>query len=149
MNSPARPPLLPLDAALGQLLVAVTPLTETQTVPTMEADGRVLAQDVVSGLQVPAHDNSSMDGYAVRTGDVPAPGATLHVTQRIPAGSVGTALAARARSPHLYRRARSAGGRRHGHARGLQRGRALRRDQRARAGCAALWASGFAVPVKT
>ncbi len=93
MNSPTRPPLLPLDAALGQLLVAVTPLTETQTVPTMEADGRVLAQDVVSGLQVPAHDNSSMDGYALRSVDVQTPGATLQVTQRIPAGSVGTALA--------------------------------------------------------
>ena len=92
MNSPARPPLLPLDAALGQLLVAVTPLNETQTVPTMEADGRVLAQDVVSGLQVPAHDNSSMDGYAVRSDDVQAAGALLQVAQRIPAGSVGTPL---------------------------------------------------------
>ena len=58
----------------------------------MDADGRVLAQDVVSGLQVPAHDNSSMDGYAVRSADVQAPGALLQVTQRIPAGSVGTAL---------------------------------------------------------
>lgn len=92
MNAAHRSPLLPLDAALGQLLVAVTPLSETQKVPTMEADGRVLAQDVVSGLQVPAHDNSSMDGYAVRSADVQAPGALLHVTQRIPAGSVGTPL---------------------------------------------------------
>ena len=92
MISPARPPLLPLDAALGQLLVAVTPLNETQTVPTMEADGRVLAQDVVSALQVPAHDNSSMDGYAVRSADVQASGALLQVAQRIPAGSMGTSL---------------------------------------------------------
>ena len=92
MNTAHRPPLLPLDAALGQLLVAVTPLSETQTVPTMKADGRVLAQDIVSSLQVPAHDNSSMDGYAVRSADVQAPGALLQVAQRIPAGSVGTAL---------------------------------------------------------
>ena len=92
MISPARPPLLPLDAALGQLLVAVTPLNETQTVPTMEADGRVLAQDVVSALQVPAQDNSSMDGYAVRSADVQASGALLQVAQRIPAGSMGTSL---------------------------------------------------------
>ncbi len=92
MNSTPRPPLLPLDAALGQLLVAVTPLADTETVPTMEADGRVLAQDIVSGLQVPAHDNSSMDGYAVRSADVQTPGALLQVTQRIPAGSVGTML---------------------------------------------------------
>ena len=92
MNPPARPPLLSLNDALAQLLAAAAPLGQAQRVPTMEADGRVLAQDVVSGLQVPAHDNSSMDGYAVRCADVQAPGATLQVTQRIPAGSVGTAL---------------------------------------------------------
>ena len=92
MNPTPRPPLLTLDTALSQLLAAVSPLAGTQTVATMDADGRVLAQDVVSGLQVPAHDNSSMDGYAVRSADVQAPGALLQVTQRIPAGSVGTAL---------------------------------------------------------
>ena len=92
MNPAHRPPLLSLDTALTQLLAAVSPLSGTQTVATMDADGRVLAQDVVSGLQVPAHDNSSMDGYAVRSADVQAPGALLQVTQRIPAGSVGTAL---------------------------------------------------------
>lgn len=92
MNSAPRPPLRSLDTALTQLLAAVSPLSGTQTVATMDADGRVLAQDVVSGLQVPAHDNSSMDGYAVRSADVQAPGALLQVTQRIPAGSVGTAL---------------------------------------------------------
>ena len=92
MNPAPRPPLLSLDTALTQLLAAVSPLSGTQTVATMDADGRVLAQDVVSGLQVPAHDNSSMDGYAVRSADVQAPGALLQVTQRIPAGSVGTAL---------------------------------------------------------
>ncbi len=92
MNAAHKPPLLPLDAALGQLLVAVISLNETQALPTMEADGRVLAQDVVSTLQVPAHDNSSMDGYAMRSADVQSPGALLQVAQRIPAGSVGTPL---------------------------------------------------------
>jgi molybdopterin molybdotransferase len=51
----------------------------------------VLAEDVVSSLQVPAFDNSSMDGYAVRCADL-LPGAELSVTQRIPAGHQGQAL---------------------------------------------------------
>jgi molybdopterin molybdotransferase len=47
----------------------------------------VLAEDVVSELQVPAFDNSSMDGYAVRCSDIPEAGAVLQVTQRIAAGA--------------------------------------------------------------
>ncbi|OYU46137.1 MAG: molybdopterin molybdenumtransferase MoeA [Burkholderiales bacterium PBB4] len=92
MQASARPPLLSLDAALGQLLAAATPLGQTEWVPTFDADGRVLAQDLVSELQVPAHDNSSMDGYAVRTADVPHAGTPLQVTQRIAAGSGGAPL---------------------------------------------------------
>jgi molybdopterin molybdotransferase len=54
----------------------------------------VLAEDVRSGLDVPPADNSSMDGYAVRLADVPAAGAVLPVSQRIPAGVVGDPLTA-------------------------------------------------------
>jgi len=53
-----------------------------------------LAHDLVSQLQVPAFDNSSMDGYAVRSADVQTPGAELTVTQRIPAGHFGQPLLA-------------------------------------------------------
>ena len=65
----SRPPLLTLDEALPQLLAHAQVLSETQTVSTFDADGRVLAQDVVSALQVPPQDNSSMDGYALRFAD--------------------------------------------------------------------------------
>lgn len=82
----ARPPLMPLDEALARLLSYASPLGRTETVSTFEADGRVLAQDVVSPLQVPPQDNSSMDGYAVRCGEVAQAGAVLPVSQRIPAG---------------------------------------------------------------
>lgn len=58
----------------------------------MDADGRVLAQDVVSALHVPSQDNSAMDGYAVRCADVVAAGTVLPVSQRIAAGSAGSAL---------------------------------------------------------
>jgi len=88
----ARKPLMALDTALGQLLNALDGrAVVTERVPTLECDGRVLAQDVVSALQVPPQDNSSMDGYAVRVADT-ASGAPLSVSQRIAAGSTGAPL---------------------------------------------------------
>ncbi len=94
MSTPARSPLLPLDEALSRLLACATPLAEVQSVPVGDADGRVLAVDVVSALHVPPHDNSSMDGYALRCADAAAPGTVLPVSQRIPAGSGADALQA-------------------------------------------------------
>ena len=87
-----RPALRSLDEALPQLLAQAKPLEATQAVSTFDADGRVLAHDVVAALQVPPQDNSSMDGYAVRTADCAQAGAVLRVTQRIPAGTHGTQL---------------------------------------------------------
>ncbi len=52
----------------------------------------MLAADVCSALDVPPADNSAMDGYAMRAADVPSVGTVLPVSQRIPAGVVGTAL---------------------------------------------------------
>ena len=92
--SPPRKPLLPLDDALAQLLAAVSPLTSTEQVSTFDADGRVLAADVVSELQVPSFDNSAMDGYAVRAEDLMFGSNELRVTQRIAAGGVGEHLQA-------------------------------------------------------
>lgn len=88
----SRSPLMALDEALQSLLARAVLLDGTETVGTFAADGRVLAQDVVSPLQVPPHDNSAMDGYAVRCADVREPGVVLQVTQRIAAGASGHAL---------------------------------------------------------
>lgn len=87
-----RPALLSLDDALPQLLAQAHALPHVAMVSTFEADGRVLAQDVTSALQVPPQDNSSMDGYAVRAADCVQAGAVLRVTQRIPAGTHGVQL---------------------------------------------------------
>ena len=86
-----RPPLKSLDEAMAELLGHAQPALATEWVSTFDADGRVLAQDVVSALQVPAADNSSMDGYAVRCADVLV-GGTLPVSQRIAAGNAGAPL---------------------------------------------------------
>src|SRR5688572_21983992 len=86
MNA-GRPALRPLDDALAELLGHARPLEGTETVSTFDGDARVLAQDLVSGLQVPPQDNSSMDGYAVRASEIADEGVVLPVSQRIPAGS--------------------------------------------------------------
>lgn len=95
MNAP-RParPLLSLDDALARLVAAANEhvLSETEAVSTFDALGRVLAADVLSGLDVPPADNTSMDGYALRAADVLAAGTELVVAQRIPAGHVGEPL---------------------------------------------------------
>jgi molybdopterin molybdotransferase len=93
MTSPAKfAPLRSLDDALADLLARVAPLEGTESVSTFDADRRVLAQDLVSALNVPGFDNSAMDGYAVRQADCREPGAVLRVAQRIPAGHFGQAL---------------------------------------------------------
>lgn len=90
--SAVRAPLKALDAALAELLAQASPLAGTEIVSTFEADGRVLAQDLVSALQVPPQDNSSMDGYAVRSSEIADEGVVLPVSQRIPAGSAALPL---------------------------------------------------------
>jgi molybdopterin molybdotransferase len=87
-----RPPLRPLDDALAALLEHARPLAGHETVSTFDADGRVLAEDLVSALQVPPQDNSAMDGYAVRAAEIADEGVPLPVSQRIPAGAAAQPL---------------------------------------------------------
>ncbi len=88
-----KPALRSLDDALAELLGFAAPLAGSESVSTFEADGRVLARDCVSPLQIPPQDNSAMDGYAVRCGEIPDEGVVLPVSQRIPAGSEAQPLA--------------------------------------------------------
>ena len=67
----------------------VEPVTTTEDLPLVNALGRVLAQDVVSPISVPPHDNSAMDGYAFA-------GAQLVAGQPLTLRVVGTALAGKA-----------------------------------------------------
>ena len=84
--------MLSVEQALEKLLSAAHPVTDVESVDTMLAAGRVLAVEVVSAIDVPPLDNSQMDGYAVRTADVPGASTTLRVSQRIAAGQVGGPL---------------------------------------------------------
>lgn len=78
-----------VDAARAAIRAAIRPITETRTVRLAEAIGRVLAADVVSPIDVPAHDNAAMDGYAFD-------GATLVGAEGLTLRAVGTLLAGRA-----------------------------------------------------
>ncbi|MDX1345288.1 MAG: molybdopterin molybdotransferase MoeA [Sedimenticolaceae bacterium] len=84
-------PLVVYDEAISLLLQQARPVRETESVPLGEALGRILAEEIASPLNVPPLDNSAMDGYAVRTGEI-TPGKPMPVSQRIPAGTVGTEL---------------------------------------------------------
>lgn len=63
-------PALKLEDALARILAAVNPVGGAETVPIRAGLGRILAADVVSRIDVPAHTNSAMDGYALRGSDL-------------------------------------------------------------------------------
>ncbi|MDU9021083.1 molybdopterin molybdotransferase MoeA [Pseudomonas corrugata] len=82
-----------VEVALEQLLAmaAATPVTQHERLPLAEAQGRVLAEDLVSTLDLPPWPNSAMDGYALRLADWK--GEPLAVSQRIFAGQAAQPLA--------------------------------------------------------
>jgi molybdopterin molybdotransferase len=82
--------MLSFDQALAALLQHASPIDRaSEVVDTMDCLGRVLSADIVSELNVPPMDNSQMDGYAIRVGDLPLLETQgLPVSQRIPAGAV-------------------------------------------------------------
>jgi len=84
--------MLSADQLLDALLERASGVAANKTVPVADALGRVLAAPQTSALTVPPADNSAMDGYAVRVADVAVAGVRLPVSQRIPAGTVGTPL---------------------------------------------------------
>ncbi|MCQ2990503.1 MULTISPECIES: gephyrin-like molybdotransferase Glp [Pseudomonas syringae group] len=85
--------LLPVEDATARLLAMAdaTPITERQRVSLANAEGRVLAVDLVSTLDLPPWPNSAMDGYALREADWS--GEPLVVSQRIFAGQAPEPLA--------------------------------------------------------
>jgi molybdopterin molybdotransferase len=66
------PDALRVDKAREAILACLRPIAESERIPTKEILGRVLAEDIVPRINVPAHDNSAMDGYAVRFSDLQA-----------------------------------------------------------------------------
>jgi len=79
--------LMPLHEALALLAERVVAVAEDETVTLDEAPGRILASDQVSSRNVPPHDNSAVDGYALRFADLQTDQATkLDIVGRAAAG---------------------------------------------------------------
>jgi len=70
------PDALPVETARAAIRSLVTPLAVNERVTVRASLGRVLGEDVVSSVNVPAHDNSAMDGWAVRGADLAPQGVT-------------------------------------------------------------------------
>jgi len=82
------PDALPVEQA--QLIVreCVAPVAGVERLALRSALGRVLAEEVISPINVPAHDNSAMDGYALRGADLPVAGQlAFHIVGRAFAGA--------------------------------------------------------------
>ncbi len=76
MDCCSQPNLLPFEVALAQMQAALTSVTETETIELGLALDRVLAVDIFAPINVPAHDNSAMDGYAIHLKN------SIHLTEK-------------------------------------------------------------------
>ena len=74
---------LPVAQARHLILDSVAPVAGHETVALRTALDRVLAQDIVSPINVPAYDNSAMDGYALRGVDLPVEASAAPVTLKV------------------------------------------------------------------
>ncbi|WP_042261141.1 molybdopterin molybdotransferase MoeA [Paraburkholderia heleia] len=74
------PQALPVSAAQAIVLQWATPLAASERVPLREALARVLAEDVISPIDVPAHDNAAMDGYAFDAAALAAASGSVSLT---------------------------------------------------------------------
>jgi len=82
------PDALHVEKARAAIRACLVPVTQTERLPVRGALGRVLAEDIVPAIDVPGHDNTAMDGYAVRFADLGAGETVLE--------EVGAALAGKA-----------------------------------------------------
>ena len=85
------PDALPVDQARRLIAQRITPVAATEKVALCAALDRVLAEDIISPINVPAYDNSAMDGYALRGADLPLDAGSGPVTLRV----IGAAYAGR------------------------------------------------------
>jgi molybdopterin molybdotransferase len=81
-------PMMSVDKAVAIIAARVTPVQEVETVDLRSADGRVLAAGISAPLPLPPFTNSAVDGYAVRSDDLPLTSERpFPVTGRIQAGA--------------------------------------------------------------
>ena len=95
-------PLLPVDEAITRLLEAAVPVTESETLPLAECDGRVLSADLTARLTQPPFDASAMDGYALRSAGASAIGSVLTVIGQAAAGHAFTGTVGEGQAVRIF-----------------------------------------------
>jgi molybdopterin molybdotransferase len=81
-------PMMSVDEAVAIIAARVTAVQDVETVDLKNADGRVLATGIAAPLPLPPFTNSAVDGYAVRSGDLPlTEEQAFPVTGRVQAGA--------------------------------------------------------------
>jgi molybdopterin molybdotransferase len=79
--------LMSVDDAARLIAAQVPSVADTETIPLKSADGRIIAEDFIAPMPLPPFDNSAVDGYAVRHGDLAAQDETrLRIVDRVQAG---------------------------------------------------------------
>ena len=80
--------LMPVDEAVALIAERLTAIGEYEHVSLAEADGRILAQNLIAPIPLPPFTNSAVDGYAVRSRDLAGASETrLAISGRIEAGT--------------------------------------------------------------
>jgi molybdopterin molybdotransferase len=86
-------PMMSVDEAVDIIASRVMAVQDVETLPLTQADGRILAHDIPAPLPLPPFTNSAVDGYAVRSEDLPAGEArSFPVSGRIQAGASAAAV---------------------------------------------------------
>ncbi len=84
--------MIEVDDARRKIVESTRPVNTREILNIGDCLGRILAEDILSDIDVPPADNSSMDGFVVNRKDVSSIPCTLKISQRIPAGSIPTRL---------------------------------------------------------
>ncbi len=100
-------PLMRVDEARKLLAETITPVTDSEAVPLHDALGRILAEDIVSPVNIPPAPNSAVDGYAVFHADLnPEADTRLPITGRVTAGQMDLPAARRGTAVRIFTGAR-------------------------------------------
>jgi molybdopterin molybdotransferase len=96
-------PMMSVDEAVGLIAARVTPVEDIETVSLVDADGRVLANDIAAPLPLPPFTNSAVDGYAVGSGELPKDSERAFVvSDRVQAGRSAAAPVAPGQATRIF-----------------------------------------------
>ncbi|WP_454620609.1 molybdopterin molybdotransferase MoeA [Bradyrhizobium cenepequi] len=96
-------PMMSVDEAVRLIATRVTAIPEIETVALAEADGRVLANDILAPLPLPPFTNSAVDGYAVASRDLPKDSEqAFPISGRVQAGAAANAPIERGHAVRIF-----------------------------------------------